>query len=270
MKTNSFNLMTIFPHPDDETLGMGGVIATYAAQGINIHILCLTKGERGWPGPKEKYPGQKALGEIRAHELERAASTLGAREVKFLGYLDGDVDQADPAEISAKIAAEIRRVKPQVIVTFGPDGIYGHPDHIATSQFAHLAVVRAANQHDQALQDLAAHSINKLYYSIESAKNVEIINREAGGIQFEIDGEQRSLTGWPDWMISTQIDAHDHIETTWKAILCHQSQLPGFSGLLNLPNQSRTEIWGVGHFYRVFSNVNGGRNKEADLFAGLR
>lgn len=270
MQINSLRLMTVFPHPDDETLSMGSVIALYAAQGFDIDIVCLTKGERGWPGPKEKNPGLSTLGEIRTQELEQAASTMGVKGVNFLGYLDGDVDKADPAEISARIASEIRRVKPQVIVTFGPDGIYGHPDHIATSQFTHMAVVRAANPNDPALKGHEAHLINKLYYSVESNEIVEIINNEVGGIQFEVDGVQRYLTGWPSWMITTRINARDHIETAWKAILCHKTQLPGFSGLLNLPEDKRSDIWGVGHFYRVFSNVNGGRDMEGDLFAGLR
>jgi LmbE family N-acetylglucosaminyl deacetylase len=266
----TFKLLTIFPHPDDESLGMGGVLAKYAAEGVQVTLVCLTRGERGWPGPKETNPGFQELGELRERELRCAAQALGAHEIVFLGYLDGDVDRQDPAEITAKIAAEIRRVQPQVVVTFGPDGAYGHPDHIACSQFTHTAVIRAADA--RFIDSLAQHpyAVKKLYYMVDSIPLVEIIRQTLGGINFTVDGENRHHWGWPDWMITTRIDAQDYASTAWDAILCHQSQLPGMPGLEQMPEAQRRQVWGVGNFYRALSFVNADRAKEDDLFAGLR
>lgn len=262
--------MTVFPHPDDETLGMGAVLAKYAAEGVEIYLVCLTRGERGWAGPPEANPGLQKLGEIREKELRCAAQALGAREVIFLDYLDGEVDQANPLEISAKIAAQIRRLQPQVLVTFGPDGAYGHPDHIACSQFTHLALLRAADAHFTDPQNLPPYLVSKLYYAVDSVQVVEVVRQALGGIQFAVDGEMRYHFAWADWMITTRVAAHAYVPTAWQAVLCHQSQLPGMPGLSEAPEEFRLAVWGVGNFYRVYSAVNAGRAKEDDLFAGLR
>src|SRR5437667_3183570 len=128
-------LMSVLAHPDDESLGTGGTLARYAAEGVETYLVTATRGERGWGDPAT-YPGLAELGRIRTAELQAAAAVLGLREVAFLDYIDGDVDQADPAEVVARLVAPIRRIRPQVVLTFGPDGSYGHPDHIAISQGA--------------------------------------------------------------------------------------------------------------------------------------
>ncbi|HSQ39621.1 MAG TPA: PIG-L deacetylase family protein, partial [Anaerolineales bacterium] len=138
-------LLAVFAHPDDESMGMGATLAKYSAEGVETTLACATRGERGWFGPEERNPGPGALGQIREGELRRAADTLGLRAVHFLDYIDGDLDQANPAEVIAKIVTHIRTIQPQVVVTFPPDGGYGHPDHIAISQFASAAIVCAAD-----------------------------------------------------------------------------------------------------------------------------
>ena len=87
---------------------------------------------------------------------------MGIRSVHLLGYLDGDLDQAHPAEVVVKIVEQLRRVKPQVVITFGPDGCYGHPDHIAISQFTTAAIIEAASPDSFYSQDLAPHRVAKL------------------------------------------------------------------------------------------------------------
>ena len=138
-------LLCVLAHPDDESLGNGGVLAKYAAEGVETYLVTATRGERGWLGNSKEYPGPEALGRVREAELYAAAEVLGIRRVEFLDYLDGDLDQAQPAEVIARIAEHVRQIKPQVVITFGPDGGYGHPDHIAISQFTSAAVFAAAN-----------------------------------------------------------------------------------------------------------------------------
>src|SRR5437016_3546406 len=162
--TNKLKLMCVLAHPDDESLGNGGILARYAAEGIETYLVTATRGERGWFGDESEYPGLEVLGKIREAELLAAAKVLGIRQVDFLDYIDGDLDQAPQAEAVAKIAEHLRRVKPHVVVTFGQYGGYGHPDHIAISQFTTAAIVRAADPHWTDPTGLAPHCVSKLYY----------------------------------------------------------------------------------------------------------
>jgi len=114
--------MNILAHPDAESLGAGGILAKYAAEGVETYLLTATRGEHGWWGSDADYPGPEALGRTRAAELRAAAKALRLREVVLLDYMDGEVDQADAAEVIAKIVAQIRHLKPNVVVTFDPNG----------------------------------------------------------------------------------------------------------------------------------------------------
>ena len=142
-------LMAVLAHPDDESLGFGGTLARYASEGVETFLVTATRGERGrYRGHARRagsIPGPAALGRIRERELRAAAAVLGIREVSLLDYHDSDLDRADPREAVERIAAALRRVRPHVVITFGPDGAYGHPDHIAISQFTTAAIVAAAD-----------------------------------------------------------------------------------------------------------------------------
>src|SRR5688572_2227086 len=124
-------LMCILAHPDDESMGMGATLARYAAEGVAVSLVTATRGQRGWHGPAADNPGLAALGRLREAELCEAAQVLGLHDVQVLDHIDGDLDQADPAVALPPIVGALRRARPQVVVTFAPDGAYGHPDHIA-------------------------------------------------------------------------------------------------------------------------------------------
>ena len=164
-------------HPDDESLGVGGTLAKYAAEGVEVFLLTATRGDggryRGHRADDPRHPGPLALGKIREEELRAAAAVLGVREVSLLDYHDQHLDRADPRQVIAGIAGHLRRVRPGVVVTFGPDGAYGHPDHIAISQFTAAAIVAAADPTFACGVEttLRPHAVSKLYYmaSTESA-----------------------------------------------------------------------------------------------------
>ncbi len=266
----TLKLLAVFPHPDDETLGMGGTLAAYAAEGIETYLVCATRGERGWSGPAGENPGLDGLGRIREQELRCAAAHLGLRDVAFLDYIDGDVDQADPHILIARLSAEIRRVRPQVVVTFAPEGNYGHPDHIALAQATCAAVVAAADAGFLERAGRGPHRVSKLYYLVDSLRLVEQLRALIGGIRMTIDGVERSHVGWEDWAITTRIDCSAVFDRVLSAARCHQSQLAGFGPLFDLPRETLLDLFGEGTFVRAFSFVNGGRETETDLFAGLR
>jgi LmbE family N-acetylglucosaminyl deacetylase len=266
----SLKLLAVFPHPDDETLGLGSTLARYSAEGVETYLVCATRGERGWFESEGPDPGLEAVARIREAELQCAAEHLKIREVRFLDYIDGDVDQADPEEIIGKLVTHIRRIKPQVVVTFGPDGAYGHPDHIALSQFTNGALVCAADRNFVDANVQPPHRVLKFYYMVDSFDIVKIANEAFGGISMDLDGVTRHQVGWEDWQITTWLDNSKHLDPVQKAMLCHKSQLPGYGPIANWSLSELVRIFGTGHFYRAFSLVNGGRNVETDLFEGLR
>jgi LmbE family N-acetylglucosaminyl deacetylase len=264
----TLKLLAVFPHPDDETLGMGSTLARYSAQGVETYLVCATRGERGWFDSEGPDPGLLEVGQIREAELRCAAEQLGLHEVSFLDYIDGDVDKADPQEIVAKIVSHIRRIRPQVVVTFSPDGAYGHPDHIALAQFTNAAVLCAAD--GSFGDDRPPHRVSKLYYMVDSMEVVNAVIEAFGGLSMEVDGVERSHTGWQDWAITSRLDNNGYLDRVREAIHCHKSQLPGYGRIGEWSAGDLADMFGTGNFYRVYSLVNGGRNVETDLFEGLR
>lgn len=267
---DTLKLMAVLAHPDDESLGAGGVLAKYAAEGIETSLVTATRGERGWFGDEREYPGLEALGQRREAELRAAAEVLDIRSVDFLGYLDGELDQAHPAEVIAKIVGRLRRGKPDVVVTFGPDGSYGHPDHIAISQLTTAAIIEAASPDSLYYRDLAPHRVAKLYYMAPTKDLLDVYQFVFGDLVMHIDGVERRGAGWPDWQITARIDTWASWRTVWKAVCCHRTQLPAYHLLERLPEEKHKALWGCQTYYRAFSLVNGGRAVESDLFEGLR
>ncbi len=272
--TGKLKLMCVVAHPDDESLGMGGTLAKYAAEGIETYLITATRGERGRFGEGEVRPGLDVVGRMREAELLAAAEELGIREVRLLDYIDGDLDQVDPTEAVAKIVAHLRRVKPEVVITFGPEGAYGHPDHIAISQLTTAAVVCAADSNDttQGARPTQAetHRVSKVYYMALSQDKWAAYLAAFRDLKIKVDGTERRATPWPDWAITTVIDTSSYWKTVWQAVSCHKTQMAIFSQLEHLPAEHHQSLWGSQEYYRTFSLVNGGRTRETDLFEGLR
>lgn len=262
-------LLCILAHPDDESLGLGGVLAKYSAEGIETYLVTATRGEQGWFGPPEENPGPAALGKIREGELRAASNVLGIHETTILDYCDGELDKAEQTELTRLLVGHIRRIQPEVVVTFDHNGVYGHPDHIAATQATTAAIVAAANADFDAPHALVPHMVSKLYYFAWTQEVQEAYERAFGELVMQIEGVERRAVPWPHWTVSTWVDTSAHWETVWKAIRCHRSQLPGYQKLLDLPEEYHQTLWGQLTFHRVYSLVPTS-NKETDLFAGLR
>jgi LmbE family N-acetylglucosaminyl deacetylase len=135
--------MAVFAHPDDESFGIGGTLARYSADpGVQVVLVCATRGEAG--EISDPSLGTKdRLAEVREAELRCAVTALGIDELLLLDYRDSgmagtpenlhpqSLNMADFDEVVGKIVYQIRRLRPDVIITFDPTGGYGHPDHVA-------------------------------------------------------------------------------------------------------------------------------------------
>jgi len=267
--------MAVLAHPDDESLGVGGTLAKYASEGIDVFLLTATRGDsgrfRGHRLDHHQHPGSLALADIREGELRAAASALGVREVSILDYHDQQLDRANASEAVAIIARHIRRVQPNVVVTFGPDGAYGHPDHIAISQFTTAAIVAAADaayQYD-GIQALPPHAVSKLYYIAWPESTWKAYQSAFRKLVSAVDGIERQAVPWPDWAITTVIDTRGFWSTVWRAVCCHESQVTAYERLKELSPHDHEALWGRQSFYRVFSTVTGGRMPETDLMEGI-
>lgn len=265
----SLKLLCVLAHPDDESLGLGGILAKYAAEGIEAYLVTATRGERGWFGPAEENPGPEALGKIREGELRDAARVLGLREVVLLDYHDGELQQADQAVFLRELVGHIRRIQPDVVVAFDQNGVYGHPDHIAATRATTAAVVAAADANFRDPGGAAPHTVSKLYYFAWTREVQEAYEQAFGELVMQIDGADRRAVPWPHWAVSTWIDTSAYWERVWEAIRCHRSQLPGYQKLLDLPDEYHQTLWGRLTFHRVYSLVPAS-DREDDLFAGLR
>ena len=159
-----------------------------------------------------------------------------------------------------------------MVLTFGPDGAYGHPDHIAISQFTTAAIVAAADPAcacGERPHGAASHTVSKLYYIAWPENAWAAYQAAIQSLSTMVDGVERRATPWPDWAITTTIDTAAVWDTVWRAVSCHESQLGAFERLRNLDPEHHQAIWGRQSFYRALSIVNGGRARETDLFEGI-
>ena len=271
----ALRLMAVLAHPDDESLGVGGTLAKYASEGVEVFLVTATRGDsgryRGLRSDDPQHPGRLALANIRERELLAAASTLGVHEVSILDYHDQQLDRANPREAVATIAGHMRRVQPDVVVTFGPDGAYGHPDHVAISQFTTAAIVAAADPAFplKGIKGEEPHSVSKLYYIAWPESTWKAYQSAFRKLVSTVDGIERQAVPWPDWAITTVIDTRSFWSTVWRAVCCHESQVTAYERLKELSPNDHESLWGRQSFYRVFSTVTGGRVTETDLMEGI-
>ena len=121
-------VLAMFAHPDDEAIAAGGTLARYADAGAEVHLWCATHGESGTLDGARV--AKSKVSEVRRMELERSANALGLSTVHYGGFPDAALDSTDRRGRTA-VAETLQRLQPDVVVTFGADGVTGHPDHLA-------------------------------------------------------------------------------------------------------------------------------------------
>src|SRR5579883_3440531 len=283
--SDPLTLLAVHAHPDDEAIGTGGTLARYAAEGVRTALVCCTRGEEGEIHDPELDPAeaQPRLGAIREAELRAAASILDVGELIFLGYRDSGMDgtpsnsnphnfmNADPHEAAGRLAAIIRRLRPQVVVTYDERGGYGHPDHKMAHRITRAAIERAA--HDDAGEP--GWRVLKLYYTAIALDTLLQANEQlkSRGLPSPFDTGDVSLDirkfAAPDEVINARIDVGRYQATVERALRAHRTQIRDDDILLALPDDIKGQLFSVEHYIRAFSAV-AVPQQETDLFAGLR
>lgn len=134
-------LLFLFPHPDDESFACAGTMAKYSELGHHIYLVTATSGDKGKCGPYS-ITCQKELAVWREHELTNAIRCLGVSDLFLYRYPDGGLAQMDQNVLADRVLQTLLSMKPEIIITFPPDGVTGHPDHIALSLAVENAVKR--------------------------------------------------------------------------------------------------------------------------------
>lgn len=122
------SLLAVFAHPDDESIAAGGLLALCTDFGAQVSLLCLTHGEL------DGGEASATAGQLRATELREACAVLGLANLFPLDYEDGMLPFTDAVALETEIRETVERLRPDVVVTFGEDGLYWHPDHIAVHE----------------------------------------------------------------------------------------------------------------------------------------
>jgi LmbE family N-acetylglucosaminyl deacetylase len=174
-------LLGVFAHPDDETFCAGGTFARYAKDGAEIMVVSATRGQAGQIRDA-RVGTRRTIGAVRESELRLACERLGVAHVRCWDYPDGGLGEDDAAGLAGRVVQLIREFRPQVVISFGPEGAYGHPDHITISTAVTTACQQAgdpARYPDQVAGGLAPHQPDRLYYSHFPPHDVLLMNRLA-------------------------------------------------------------------------------------------
>lgn len=235
-------ILAVLAHPDDESFGMGGTLAHYASMGVDVYLVCATRGEVGEVDP-EMMKGFASKGELREAELRCAAEELGIREVFFLDYRDSgmagtednrhpDALAAQPLEqVTGKVVHYIRKLKPDVVVTFDPVGGYHHPDHIAIHRATEQAF-KAAGDSQKYADVLQPYQPVRLYYHIFprrfmriAVKVMRFIGKDPTRFGRNQDINLEVLAGDQDYPRHVKVRFSRQAAQKQKAAECHASQL---------------------------------------------
>lgn len=224
-------IMSVFAHPDDETFGVAGTLYRLTQQGHQVFVVTATRGEEGEIADPA-LATQATLGEVRERELRAAMATVGVEQVAFLDYRDGHLAEANFDEAVGRIVTHIRAVRPNIIITFAPNGVYGHPDHMRIHELAISAVTAAADP-AQYPQSGSAHRVSKVYYSSPSREALLTIREimRARGEDFVPGGNAATIPveamGIPEAELTTTIHlSDDEFAAKMRAMRAHASQMP--------------------------------------------
>ncbi len=248
-------ILALLAHPDDETFGPGGTLARYAREGARVYLATATRGEAGMVGDPP-VTDRDRLGEVRTGELLCAAGILGIREVSFLGFLDGQLAHVPRERILEKAVEQVRRVRPHVLIGFGPEGISRHPDHKVMCEVAVEAFEAAPDPGRfpwQLGNGCTPWAPLKLY-------------------QFEVDQEildrwEAPLAGVPRERLTTFIDTAGFVDTKIHAFRSHRTQVKDIRRILS--REGYREVAATETFVLARTRVPAVRFPERDLFQGI-
>ncbi|WP_204163351.1 mycothiol conjugate amidase Mca [Nocardioides gilvus] len=283
-----FRLMHVHAHPDDESSKGAASTAMYVAEGVDVHVVTCTGGERGSIlNPKMDRPDIASnITEIRRQEMERARDILGVRQ-DWLGFVDSGWPDGDPkpplpegcfglmdvAEAAAPLVALIRAFKPHVVTTYDENGGYPHPDHIMCHKVGVHAFHAAADPEQypdagepwQAAKLYYHHAFN--WHKIEALHQAMLDHGLESPYGERLDSWKRD----PSWdaRVTTKVPCSEFFGVRDQALLAHATQIDPDGFWFAIPREIQEDVWPTEDFELVVSHVES-TLPEDDLFAGIQ
>jgi mycothiol S-conjugate amidase len=283
--TEPLTLMAVHAHPDDESFGSAGTLARYSAEGTTTCLVVATRGEAGEihdPNLAEAE-ARPRLGEIREQEIRRATEILGVSQLDFLGYEDSGMvgtpendnprcfHQASLEEATGRLVTLIRRYRPQVLLTYGENGGYNHPDHVRTHLIASAAFQDAATpqRYPEAGPAWRPSKLYAVAFSNAALRALWQAMRDRGmAWPFGEATDQPPNWGAPEERLTAAIDVAEFVPRARESLRQHRTQFDPDGLWMRLPDDLAQIGMGTENFILLRSLIET-EPHEADLFAGL-
>jgi LmbE family N-acetylglucosaminyl deacetylase len=249
----------IFAHPDDDTYGVGGSIALHAEEGIELTVVMTTSGEAGQI-VDASLATRETLGAVREAEDRASWDALGLRpRLHFLRYPDGGVSNVPREDLVAAYVEIMLAARPDVVATFGPDGITGHPDHVA--------VGAAATEAFHAARSQTEGGFRRLLYTVLSHERLEALNEALRARGMQVMDPARPLTprGVPQDTIGVSVDVSAVFERKVEALRCHRTQ----GEMEDIPFDLWREVLGWEDLQVAWPPVTEGARVLRDVFEAM-
>ncbi len=270
------SILVCLAHPDDE-VGLGPLIARYVAEGAQATLICTTNGDVGTVDEKH-LQGYASIAELRRAELHCAAKAIGFTEVVAIGYRDsgmmGSEDnqhadsmwQAPLEEVTQKVVEVMRRVKPQVVITFNTYGGYGHPDHIKINQ-ATLAAFQLLQSEPDPPQKLYYTCMRKTLLRVRFAlMRLRKQDPRKAGKNADMDLVAAYEATSP---MTTKVTTRKYLAAGWAAVACYASQIELSPWARRLRGIVGPLVMGQTVLSRVVPAHPAGARVERDVFEGV-
>ena len=269
-------LMVVHAHPDDESSSTGGVLARYSDEGVRTVVVTCTNGEfgdaQGGVKPGDDGHDTNGVALTRLAELREACKHLGVTELELLGYHDSGMPEweyrhspdafcnAPLDEVAARIGALIERYRPQVVISYDPDGAYQHPDHVHAARAAFAAAERTGIPAKFYQTAMRRSEWRKIFDALRAAgEDVP---------EWEMTEEEQRKIAESEERITTEVDIRPQLERKRDALMAHASQIND-SWFSKIPPEVVESAFGYELFIRTRDETSA-PVPETDLFAGLR
>jgi N-acetylglucosamine malate deacetylase 2 len=235
-------VLAVFAHPDDESLMCGGTIARLSDAGVNVVLMCASRGERGSVSDPALLADED-LGVVRTRELTEAAAILGIAEVVALDHADGDLRWRDVPQFHAEIVDAIRRYRPGAVLTFAENGLYWHLDHIGVHERTLTAVKSFGSSAPPLYYVTMPKGIIRELVDAVHAKSGEAVDTSFWGIEPDAFGEAEMPP-------SLAIDVRPWVPRKLAALRCHRTQMGTHNPIAWLDEDEARRWLGVEFFRR--------------------
>jgi LmbE family N-acetylglucosaminyl deacetylase len=256
-------LLAVFAHPDDESYLCGGTLARYAASGRPVALLCATRGEAGEIADGS-LASPETLAAVREAELRAAAAALGLAAVQVLDFRDGTLAGVPFPEGVEQLGSALAAAQPEVVLSFGPEGVYGHPDHVAI----HRWTKEAFHVYRSTLPE--GKPPPRLYYVAPPRSWYRAVSERCRGRGVpDRYGPRLDVLGVPDELMTTRVATGPHASARLAAIRAHRTQLPTDHPFATLAEDDLHELMAVEYFTRAWPPLRPDGIQEDDLFAAV-